>query len=424
MKATIQRPPRGGNISAIPSKSHAHRVLIAAALADGETKITCGEINEDIRATVSCLQTLGAQVAYDNGVFSVQPLSKPINGEPRTLDCGQSGSTLRFMLPVACALGTNASFVMHARLPRRPLSPLYEELAGHGYTLSPQGTSPLNTSGQLTGGAYTIAGNVSSQFITGLLLALPLLEEDSRIIVTGELESRPYVDITLKTLADFGIEITEQDGGFIIRGNQRFVSPGRLTVEGDWSNAACWLALGAIGQEPVTVTGLDLHSPQGDKAFLDLLARFGAKTGSENSGVSVSGGELRGIDADVISCPDLVPMIAAVALAARGQTRIVNAARLRLKECDRLQVITNTLRAFGARIAETPDGLLIDGGYPLHGGTVASEDDHRIVMMAAVVSALCEGEVVIENADVVNKSYPRFFKDFRTLGGKAREDQS
>jgi 3-phosphoshikimate 1-carboxyvinyltransferase len=423
MKVTIQRPPRGGNASAVPSKSHAHRALIAAALADAETKIACDEINEDIRATVRCLRALGARITHGNGIFSVHPLSKPIAGDLRTLDCGQSGSTLRFMLPVACALGANASFIMSARLPRRPLSPLYEELAAHGCALSPQGASPLAVSGRLTGGAYTIAGNVSSQFITGLLLALPLLKGDSRIDVTGELESRPYVDITLQTLSDFGIEITHRGGGFIIRGNQRFVSPGTLAVEGDWSNAACWLALGAIGKEPVTVTGLGLQSPQGDKAFLEYLARFGAKIEAGAGGVTVSGGDLRGIDADVRACPDLVPMIAAVALAAQGQTRIGNAARLRLKECDRLRVITNTLRAFGARTQETPDGLTIDGGNPLRGAAVASEDDHRIVMMAAVVSALCEGGVVIEGAEAVNKSYPRFFEDFQALGGEVREEQ-
>lgn len=423
MRITIQRPPRGGETAAIPSKSHAHRALIAAALADAETKIACRETNEDILATVRCLQALGARIAYDHGTFSVLPLSRPVGGEPRSLDCGQSGSTLRFMLPVASALGANAELIMRARLPQRPLSPLYEELAAHGCVLSPQGQSPLAVSGQLTGGAYTIAGNVSSQFITGLLLALPLLKEDSRIDVTGELESRPYVDITLKTLSDFGIEITQRGGGFIIRGSQRFVSPGKLAVEGDWSNAACWLALGALGKEPVTVTGLDLQSPQGDKAFLEFLARFGAKIEAGAGVITVSGGDLHGIDADVRACPDLVPMIAAVALAAIGRTRIQNAARLRLKECDRLHVITNTLRALGARTQETPDGLTIDGGHQLHGATVASEDDHRIVMMAAVVSALCEGGVEIEGAEAVNKSYPRFFEDFRTLGGEVREEQ-
>ncbi len=423
MNITVVKPPYGGTISAIASKSHAHRALIAAALADAETVIACGEINEDIQATVRCLQALGAKIRYDGAAFAVSPIPMPVKKDKCALDCGESGSTLRFMLPVACTLGARASFIMRARLPRRPLSPLYEELAAHGCALSPQGTSPLDVTGQLTGGAYTIAGNVSSQYITGLLLALPLLKEDSRIDVTGRLESRPYVDITLKTLSDFGIEITQHGDSFLIPGGQRYGSPGKLTVEGDWSNAACWLALGAIGPQPVTVNGLDPESPQGDKAFMEFLARFGAKIETGATGITASGGNLRGINADVRLCPDLTPMIAAVALKADGRTRIQNAGRLRLKECDRLRAITDTLRAFGARITETPDGLTIDGGTPLHGGRVSSEDDHRIVMMAAVASALCKGPASIERADAVNKSYPRFFDDFQTLGGEVREEQ-
>ncbi|MFH1512507.1 MAG: 3-phosphoshikimate 1-carboxyvinyltransferase, partial [Bacillota bacterium] len=404
MNITILTPPRGGSIAAIASKSHAHRALIAAALADAKTELVCGETNEDILATVRCLRALGAQIAYDHGIFTVLPIPGPAGAEKRTLDCGESGSTLRFLLPVACALHANVFFAMHARLPMRPLSPLYEELVSHGCQLSRQSVTPLDVTGKLTGGVYTIAGSVSSQFITGLLLALPLVKEDSRIDVTGELESRPYVDITLQTLKDFGIEVTQRGGSFFIRGSQRFASPGTLTVEGDWSNAACWLALGAISDHPVTVTGLNLRSPQGDKAFLDMLKRFGAKVVMDGSGVTVSGGDLRGIDADVRANPDLAPMIAAVALAARGQTRIQNAARLRLKECDRLSVINGTLRAFGAQITETPDGLIIGGGHPLHGAAVSSEDDHRIVMMAAVTSALCAGEVTVAHADAVHKS--------------------
>lgn len=422
MNTTIVQPPRGGTVAAIASKSHAHRALIAAALADGSTQITCGETNADILATAQCLTALGARIAYTDCVFTVIPVSQPIGRDARTLDCGESGSTLRFLLPVACALGANASLAMHARLPKRPLSPLYEELAAHSCTLSPQGSSPLTVSGQLAGGTYPIAGNVSSQFVTGLLLALPLLKEDSRVQVNGALESRPYVDITLQTLVDFGIEITERDGGFIIRGGQRFRSPGALTVEGDWSNAACWLALGAIGRESVTVTGLNPQSPQGDKTFLDHLIRFGAKVSVSGSSVTVTGGALRGIDADASATPDLVPMIAAVALAAKGSTRIGNAARLRLKESDRLSVIARTLRAFGAQIEETPDGLVIEGGHSLRGARVSSENDHRIAMMAAVASALCDGGVTVGGADAVNKSYPRFFDDLRTLGGKTREE--
>ena len=421
MKITIAQPPRGGQIAAIPSKSHAHRALIAAALADTASEIACAETNEDILATVRCLQALGARITYTSGVFTVQPITQPVSSDPCTLDCGESGSTLRFMLPVVCALGANAAFVMGGRLPQRPLSPLYEELTAHGCALSPQGSQPLTASGKLTGGVYTIAGNISSQFVTGLLLALPLLEEDSRVDVVGTLESRPYVDITLQTLREFGIAVREDTASFHIKGKQRFHPLAQLVVEGDWSNAACWLALGAISDQSVTVSGLNPQSPQGDKVFVDLLRRFGAQIVAQGDAITVSGGALEGIDADVRLCPDIVPMIAAVALAANGQTRILNAARLRLKECDRLHAITTTLRSLGAQIEETPDGLLINGKHPLHGGSISSENDHRIVMMAAIVSAICQGQVTITQAEAVNKSYPRFFADLQALGGLPQE---
>jgi len=423
MRLTVKKTPAGGTLRAISSKSHAHRVLIAAALADRNTEIACCDINEDILATVRCLTALGAAISYMDGVFTVAPLARPVSAESCTLDCGESGSTLRFMLPVACALGAGASFSMRARLPQRPLSPLYGELTAHGCALSPQGSAPLTVSGSLTGGEYRIAGNVSSQFITGLLLALPLLVENSRINVTGKLESRPYVDLTLRALRDFGIEIEERCGSFLIRGGQQFSSPGKLTVEGDWSNAAPWLALGAVSEQPVTITGLDTNSPQGDKAFIHILRRFGAAVCRDASGITVCGGHLKGIDVGVRDIPDLVPMIAVVALAAEGRTRILNAARLRLKESDRLSAIANTLGALGAQIAETPDSLLIEGGRKLRGGSINSQNDHRVAMMAAVASVLCDGEVAIAQAGSVNKSYPRFFDDLRSLGGGTAEEQ-
>ena len=421
MKAIIQKPPHGGTIQAISSKSHAHRALIAAALADTATEVVCSDMNADILATVQCLQAMGAQISSQNGAFSVLPLQRPLAAISRHLDVGESGSTLRFMLPVACVLGAHADFTMGGRLPQRPLSPLYEELTAHGCTLSPQGSSPLTVSGQLTGGTFRIAGNISSQFITGLLMALPVLPDDSRIEIIGSLESRPYVDITLQVLREFGIAIQEDENVFSIPGGQTYRSPGRITIDGDWSNAACWLALGAIGQTPVTVTGLNLQSPQGDKAILPLLTRFGATVDCTGDGITVSGGALRGIAVDAAATPDLIPVIAAVAMAAREQTHIYNAARLRLKECDRLSAIAQTLDAFGARIVETGDSLFFVAGGSLHGGTVSSQNDHRIVMMAALASAVCNDAIIIENADAVNKSYPRFFEDFRRLGGQIQE---
>lgn len=423
MKEIIQAPPTGGAIQAIASKSHAHRALIAAALADTVTEIRCAETNNDIWATVRCLQALGAKITCADGVFSVIPLPRPVKAVKRKLDVGESGSTLRFMLPVACALGSSVTFAMGGRLPERPLSPLYEELVSHGCTLSAQGFPSLSASGQLTGGTFRIAGNISSQFITGLLLALPLLPQDSRIEIIGPLESRPYVDITLQVLRDFGIMVREDDHCFSIPGGQTYRSPKTLTVEGDWSNAACWLALGAIGSQPVTVTGLNGQSPQGDRAILALLERFGAQISYAENAITVSGGNLRGIAVDAGATPDLIPVVAAVALAAREQTHIYNAARLRLKECDRLSAIAKTLASFGAQVEQTADGLFFVESDSLHGASVSSENDHRIVMMAAIASAVCSGEIVIDNADAVNKSYPRFFEDFRQLGGQVQEVQ-
>ena len=422
MKASIVTPPRGGTVKAVSSKSHAHRVLIAAALAENETRIACSDVNEDIRATVGCLEALGAKIRYEDGVFTVIPLRRPLPGGLRTLDCGESGSTLRFMLPVACALGADASFIMRGRLPQRPLSPLHEELAAHHCTLSEQGVSPLTVSGSFSGGVFKITGNVSSQFITGLLFALPLLTEDSQIDIVGKLESRPYVDLTLQVLKTFGIEIEEHGGSFFIPGGQQYRSPETLTVEGDWSNAAPWLVLGAVSDTPVTITGLDLGSLQGDKTFIYVLQRFGAEVVIDANSVTVRGGQLKGIDMGVRDIPDLVPMITVVALAAEGQTRILSAARLRLKECDRLNGTSETLRALGAQITETHDSLLIDGGHKLHGGSVDSQNDHRIVMMAAIASVLCGGTIEISQAEAVNKSYPRFFEDLTSLGGSVMEE--
>ncbi len=423
MKVSIQSPPRGGTVKAVSSKSHAHRMLIAAALADQETRILCSDQNDDIRATVKCLEALGAHTRYADGAFTVSPMARPVDASARTLPCGESGSTLRFMLPIACALGANAELTMQGRLPLRPLSPLYEELVAHQCKLSAQGVSPLITSGKLTGGTFSIMGNVSSQYITGLLFALPLLQADSQIDVLGKLESRPYVDLTLKVLKSFGIEIEDRAGSFFIRGGQQYRSPGTQTVEGDWSNAAPWLVLGAVSDTPVTITGLSMQSMQGDKTFMNVLQRFGANVSADASSVTVSGGTLKGIDMGVRDIPDLVPMITIAALAAQGDTRILSAARLRLKESDRLSTTSETLRAFGAEITETQDSLLIQGVQQLHGGKVDSHNDHRIVMMAAVASALCSGPVEIVHAEAVRKSYPRFFDDLRALGGVVTEEQ-
>ena len=420
MNIKITKPASGGTIGAIASKSQAHRLLIGSALASSPTRLICSETSEDIDATTRCLTALGAQISYNGSAFEVTPIPRPVTGE-HALDCGESGSTLRFMLPVACALGAGATFHMHGRLPSRPLSPLYEELAGHGCALSMKGKTPLYTGGQLSGGRYLIPGNISSQFISGLLLALPILSEDSLIEIGGVIESKPYIDMTLSVLKTFNINIKSNAHSFTVPGCQHFISPGTHRVEGDWSNAAFWLAYGAIGSEPVTVTDLDPNSPQGDKTILEFLKRFGAQIDMRGDTVTVSPGKLQGINIDAGDTPDLVPVLAAVATVSEGRTVISNANRLRIKESDRLKTVTEMLSALGADISETEDGLIIDGKAQLHGGVVSACGDHRIAMTATVISTACRETVTIQEAQAVRKSYPGFFSDFAAMGGSFEE---
>ena len=331
--------------------------------------------------------------------------------------CGESGSTLRFLLPLMGALGHQAEFHMEGRLPQRPLSPLYEELEAHGCTLSPQGQVPLTIEGQLQPGTYRLPGNVSSQYISGLLFALPLLDGDSEILLTSTLESTPYVDMTIKTLSHFGIRIEKTSGGYAVRGNQTYAAPKEYMVEGDWSNACFFLAAGAITEGGVTVSGLNPDSLQGDKAILDILQEMGATVSTGPAGITVQPGEgLCGITIDASQIPDMVPILSVLGLVASGTTEIRNAGRLRIKESDRLSAITMTLTALGGQVEELPDGLRIKGGRRLTGATIDSHNDHRIAMMAAIASLICDGKVTIGHAEAVEKSYPDFFDILREAG--------
>jgi len=323
------------------------------------------------------------------------------------------------MLPIAGALGRDASFILEGRLPERPLLPLYEELARHGCKLSPQGSNPFHIEGTLAPGGYILDAGVSSQFISGLLFALPLLEGESELKLSGRMESYPYIELTIGMLEAFGVKAPFDGAAFLIPGGQSYRSPGELQVEGDWSNAAFWLSAGAIGDEngSVTCEGLDPQSHQGDRAITDILARFGANVSIGSSSVTVSGGELHGIEIDARDIPDLVPVLAVVGAVAAGTTVISSAGRLRGKESDRLAAVSGILRELGADIRETDDGLIIHGGALLKGGRVSSWNDHRIAMAAAIAATVCSAPVTIHGAETVGKSYPGFFDDLRVLGG-------
>ena len=409
MNRTVDPGARSGRVRIPSSKSQAHRLLICAALAWQSTKIICAESSADIDATIRCLAALGADFSRRDGTITVYPMELP-RGD-RELDCGESGSTLRFLLPVVGALGVGATFRLHGRLAERPLSPLWEEMERHGCRLSRPTPDTLRCEGRLSGGTYQIAGDVSSQFISGLLFALPLTGEESDIMLTSKAESAGYIALTVHALRQFGIAAEQTASGWHIPSGSFYASCGKAAVEGDWSNAAFWLCAGAISR-PVTVTGLNPDSLQADREITEILRRFGAEVRSDEFGVHVAPSALHAIEIDARNIPDLVPPIAAVAACARGTTTIFGAERLRIKESDRLKSVADALRAVGGQVEITPDGLQITG-RSLHGGTIDSSNDHRIAMLAGILSSVCSQPITLLGAEAVRKSYPNFWEELK-----------
>lgn len=418
MDITLAPGERSGSVVIPASKSQAHRLLICAALGERETVIECGGTSADIEATARCLAALGAGISRDEaGRFHVKPVRSVPEGICE-LRCGESGSTLRFLLPAAGALGARAVFRMEGRLPERPLSPLDEVLTEHGMTIRQDGAN-LFCEGSLTPGRYEIGGGVSSQYISGLLMALPRLDGDSRLEVTGKLESAGYVAMTEAALRLAGIRFDRTGQSSFIPGGQRCSLPETCRVEGDWSNAAFFLCMGALSHEGVTVYGLDPASPQGDRAVQDILRRFGACVSENGGAVMVKRAPMRGIEIDAAPIPDLIPVLSVVAAAAGGETHIINAGRLRLKESDRLESTARLLRDLGGSVEELESGLIINGGRTLAGGTAETFRDHRIAMSAAVAACICAGSVTVTDSGCVAKSYPRFWDDLGQLHGGA-----
>lgn len=417
MNVKLKPSSLNGTIKAISSKSQAHRILIASALSQEPTQINCNCFGEDILATAQCLRALGAEVEIKDEAIIVTPVKN--TPAQATLDCNESGSTLRFLLPVTAALGVKGTFTGSGRLPSRPIMPLRREMENFGVEFSEPWKFPIEISEKLVSGEYSMKGNVSSQFITGLLFALPLLEGDSTLRIIPPVESRSYIDMTLEVLKRFKIEISEKDNVFYIKGSQKYITPKEITVEGDWSNSAFFLVGGAIGGD-VTVTGLNLSSLQGDKKIIDILKQMGAEVTADENAVNVKKAELHAVSIDASDIPDLVPVLSVAGAAAKsGLTVISNAERLRLKESDRLAAVSECLNNIGSVNAETDDGLVIWTYERISGGEVFSFNDHRIVMSMAVASLASQGEITIREAQAVSKSYPGFFEDFNKLGGKA-----
>ena len=389
MDITISPRRLRGDLTVIPSKSQAHRLLICAAFSDKPTLLQCAETNRDIEATADCLTALGAKIIRTDSGYTVFPVKAV--PEQAELHCRESGSTLRFLLPVAGALGVDALFTMEGRLPQRPLSPLWEEMERMGCTLTRPTSDTIRCTGKLRPGAYRIDGGISSQYITGLLLALSLLGSGSQLEITGKAESRPYIEMTKAAISLFGGDPDHP-------GEKRFHSPGAVSVEGDWSNGAFFLAANELGSH-LNPRGLDPDSPQGDRAVLGILPllRSGAPRVSA---------------ADI---PDLVPILSVAAASNHGAV-FTDIRRLRMKESDRVASVMAMLKSLGGR-AEADDNTLTVFPSGFTGGVVDSFNDHRIAMSAAIAATVCTGPVTVLGAECVSKSYPGFWEEYRRLGG-------
>lgn len=405
-----------GTVNVPPSKSDVHRAIICAAMANGVSRISPVALSNDIKATIGCIKALGADAVLENNVLTVDGTNMYKN-KTALLDCGESGSTLRFFIPIAAVGNINATFVGKGKLPQRPIGIFTEALPKAGTVCKTEGGLPLEIKGQLKSGIFEIPGNVSSQFITGLLLALPILEGDSEIVLTSPLESVGYIAMTIRTMKQFGVNIQATEKGWHIKGGQSYKTCD-YTTDGDWSQAAFFMVLGAVSGK-VTVNGVAKDSTQGDKKCAEILARFGAKVTQLDNEVTVEKGELKAITIDASQIPDLVPVLSVCAAFAEGTTKIINAERLRIKECDRLKATAELLNNLGGKVKELSDGLEITGVSSLKGGNVNGYNDHRIVMSAAVCAARSDEDITATFAMSINKSYPDFYIDYNSIGGKA-----
>ncbi len=401
MNTVISPAILSGEVAAPASKSMAHRALICAALADRATKIACSTSSVDIDATAECLNSLGAQIKRTEAGFFVEPI-KAAN-ENAILNCCESGSTLRFMLPVAAALGKGASLYGSGRLPERPIAQLCKAICSHGCETDSE-RLPLKIGGRLQAGEYEIDGSVSSQFISGLLLALPVTHAKSTVRILGEIQSRPYIEMTLQALRDFGIETKFEGSTIEIQENNGYFSPEKYTVEGDWSNGAFFICADIIGQNSVKCFGLTDDSVQGDKAVKQISRLLREKNTD--------------LEIDVGDIPDLVPILAVASCFRNGKTRFYNAARLKIKESDRILSTVKMITDLGGNAQGDGDSLTVFANGELTGGTVDSFNDHRIVMAAAIAASACKNETKICGSQAINKSFPTFFTEYEKLGGK------
>ncbi|WIV11302.1 3-phosphoshikimate 1-carboxyvinyltransferase [Proteiniborus sp. MB09-C3] len=419
----ITPSPLKGSINIPPSKSLSHRAIICAALAKGTSHIENIIFSEDILATLEGMKAFGMKVVDIDTNKETNRNRITIEGKgyieklKEIIDCSESGSTLRFLIPIACLLGEKIIFTGKGKLVERPLTSYYKIFDDQGIKYSnDNGRLPLSIEGTLKPKRFELEGNISSQFITGLMFVLPLLSGNSTIEITTRLESKGYIDLTLDMLHRFSINIQNDNySRFYVPGNQNY-APSDYKVEGDFSQAAFWMAAGTLNGD-IAINNLNQNSLQGDKEILNIAAAMGANIIYTDEHIRAIDSQIKGIVIDASQCPDLVPILAVLGALSKGKTKIVNAQRVRIKESDRLKAIASELNKIGADIVETEDGLNINGVDTLNGGVVDSWNDHRIAMALAVASTKCREPLIIKNSNAVNKSYPEFWQDFVRLGG-------
>ena len=405
-----------GNVVVPPSKSLSHRAIIAAGLAEGKSIISNVMYSKDIKATIGAMRAIGAQIIeYDNYLEITGSSVKRIND---IIDANESGSTIRFMIPIAIINSSKVKFIGKNNLCKRPLDPFFEIFDKQGIKyLHDEDYLPLEVEGALKPGEYFIRGDISSQFITGLLYALPLLDGDSVINITTPMESKGYIDLTIDVLKLFGIEIINDNyEKFYVKGCQKY-KPCDYQVEGDFSQAAFFLVADMLGAD-IKLEAMNMSSHQGDMKILDDVKDFGAKVTYDNGLLSLTNNEIRNAIIDFSQSPDLGPALTVLAALANGTSKFINASRLRIKECDRITCMKEEIERLGGSIDEMDDGMIIYGVDRFHGGVVDSHNDHRVVMALAMATLKMDGELVIKNAEAINKSFPHFFEVFGNLGGK------
>lgn len=405
MDVKITPSKLSGTVEIPSSKSFAHREIICASLSKGTSIISGVSFSKDIYATLSAMESLGAEYTIQNDTITIKGISTP--KDTATIDCCESGSTLRFIIPIVSALGVSATLKGQGRLPERPITPFIRELPKKNVFFDYNNTMPFSMSGRLQSGTFELEGDISSQFITGLLFALPLLSGNSKIVMTSPLQSKPYVDMTIQSMANYGVEVQETDYGYSIQGNQEY-KPLNHKVEGDYSQSAFFYVANAIGNN-IILQNLLKNSIQGDKTIVEIC---------EKSCYNRNDNRLNAYTINATDIPDLVPILAVLGCFGDSTSKIVGAERLKIKESDRLIATADALNRIGGKVTPTDDGLIVEPIEHFIGGTVDGFGDHRIVMATAIASTRSTGDITIIGANAIEKSYPNFFRDFKNLGGK------